>query len=217
MRTFIVMLGPPWACKGTQAEILAQRTGLAHVSSGDLFRENLRDKTELGEIAKGYMDKGELVPDDVTISMIRERLTRPDCVSGAILDGFPRTTAQAEALDLLLRDFDSRIDLVPYITADETTLVERISGRWTCRAEGHIYHEKFNPPKRAGVCDTDGSVLFQREDDRAETVARRIEVYTEQTAPLVEYYRLQGRVVEIDGERPLEEVTDALLASLKNV
>ena len=216
MATFIVLLGPPGAGKGTQAEILAEKTGLAHISSGDLFRENLKRETDLGKVAKTYMDRGELVPDDVTIGMIRERLSQPDCQDGAILDGFPRTTAQAQALETMLAGFGGRVDVVPYITAPQDVLVGRIAGRWTCRAEGHIYHEKFNPPKKTGVCDIDGSVLFQREDDRAETVARRIQVYAEQTAPLVEHYRGQGRLVEIDGSQPMEDVTAALLNSLKN-
>jgi len=216
MATFIVLLGPPGAGKGTQADILAEKTGLAHISSGDLFRENLKRETDLGKVAKTYMDRGELVPDDVTIGMIRERLSQPDCQDGAILDGFPRTTAQAQALETMLAGFGGRVDVVPYITAPQDVLVGRIAGRWTCRAEGHIYHEKFNPPKKTGVCDIDGSVLFQREDDRAETVARRIQVYAEQTAPLVEHYRGQGRLVEIDGSQPMEDVTAALLNSLKN-
>jgi len=216
MATFIVLLGPPGAGKGTQADILAEKTGLAHISSGDLFRENLKRETDLGKVAKTYMDRGELVPDDVTIGMIRERLSQPDCQDGAILDGFPRTTAQAQALETMLAGFGGRVDVVPYITAPQDVLVGRIAGRWTCRAEGHIYHEKFNPPKKTGVCDIDGSVLFQREDDRAETVTRRIQVYAEQTAPLVEHYRGQGRLVEVDGSQPMEDVTAALLNSLKN-
>jgi adenylate kinase len=215
MATYIVLLGPPGVGKGTQATILAEKTGLAHVSSGDLFRENLRQQTDLGKLAKSFMDKGELVPDDVTTRMIRERLSRPDCAGGAVLDGFPRTPAQAKALEKMLAEFNGRVELVPYITATAVVLVDRISGRWTCRAEGHIYHERFSPPARAGVCDIDGSVLYQREDDRAETVARRIQVYAEQTAPLVAHYRQQGSLVEIDGAQPLEQVTAALLAALK--
>jgi adenylate kinase len=215
MASYIVLLGPPGVGKGTQAAILAGKTGLAHVSSGDLFRENLKQETELGRLAKAFMDRGELVPDDVTIQMIRQRLGRPDCAAGAVLDGFPRTPAQAKALEMMLAEFKGRVDAVPYITAAAAVLVERISGRWTCRAEGHIYHERFNPPQRAGVCDVDGSVLYQREDDRAETVTRRIQVYAEQTAPLVEHYRRQGRLVEVDGAQPLEQVTAALLAAVR--
>lgn len=211
MATFIVLLGPPGAGKGTQAKILAEKTKLAHVSSGDLFRENFKNQTDLGKLAQAYMDKGELVPDDVTIKMIKDRLTRPDCEAGAILDGFPRTPAQADALEAMLADFNGQVNLVPYITASEETLVERTSGRWTCRAQGHIYHQKFNPPKQAGVCDLDGSELYQREDDKAETVRNRIRVYFEQTMPLVEYYRRAGKLVEIDGMQTVEKITETLL------
>jgi adenylate kinase len=215
MATFIVLLGPPGVGKGTQAEILAKATKLVHISSGDLFRENIKNQTELGKQSSSYMDKGELVPDGVTIRMIRERLTRPDCQVGAILDGFPRTPAQAEALQRILERFQSQVDLVPYITAPESVLVERISGRRTCRAQGHIYHEKFNPPKQPGVCDVDGSVLYQREDDKAETVVRRIQVYYDQTSSLVEYYRQRGKLIEIDGTQTVEQVTASLLSVIK--
>src|SRR3972149_755873 len=195
MAAFIVLLGPPGVGKGTQAKILSERTGLAHISSGDLFRANIKNQTELGKLAKSFMDKGELVPNDVTIGMVRERLSRPDCEAGAILDGFPRTPVQAQALDTLLAEFKGRIDVAPYITAEEPVLVERISGRWTCRAQGHIYHMRFYPPKRAGVCDVDGSDLYQRDDDKPETVKHRIDVYQEQTAPLIDYYRQAGELV----------------------
>ena len=211
MATYIVLLGPPGVGKGTQAKILSEATKLAHISSGDLFRENLKNQTELGKLAKSFMDKGELVPDDVTISMIRERISRPDCEAGAILDGFPRTPAQANALEKMLAEFKSEVNMVPYITAAEPILVERTSGRWTCRASGHIYHEKFNPPKQAGVCDVDGSELYQRDDDKVETVTKRIRVYLEQTMPLVEYYRNAGKLVEINGAQPVEQVTKDLL------
>ncbi len=215
MATFIILLGPPGVGKGTQAKILAETTKLAHVSSGDLFRENIKNRTELGRLAKSFMDKGELVPDDVTISMIRDRIARPDCEAGAILDGFPRTPAQADALETMLSEFGSHVDVVPYITGDESVLIERVSGRWTCRAEGHIYHQKFSPPKKAGVCDIDGSELYQRDDDKIETVTKRIHVYLEQTIPLVEYYRKDGKLVEIDGMQTVEQVTKELLVALK--
>ncbi|MBI5841295.1 MAG: adenylate kinase [Chloroflexi bacterium] len=215
MATFIVLLGPPGVGKGTQAEILADTTKLAHVSSGDLFRENLKNQTDLGKLAKSFMDKGELVPDDVTISMIRERLSRPDCEAGAILDGFPRTPAQADALEKMLAEFQGRVDYVPFINAAEAILVERASGRWTCRAQGHIYHQKFGPPKRTNICDVDGSELYQRDDDKVETVSKRIKVYLEQTMPLVEYYRQKGVLVGIDGSQTVEQVTEKLLSALK--
>lgn len=215
MVTFIVLLGPPGVGKGTQAEILAEKTKLAHVSSGDLFRENIKNQTELGKLAKSFMDKGELVPDGVTISMIRDRISRPDCEAGAILDGFPRTPTQADALEKMLAEFGGEVNAVPYITAVETVLVERTGGRWTCRDHGHIYHEKFSLPQKSGVCDFDGSELYQRDDDKVETVTKRIRVYLEQTMPLVEYYRKLGKLLEIDGAQPVEQVTKVLLSALK--
>lgn len=216
MTTFIVLLGPPGVGKGTQAEILAETTNLAHISSGDLFRENIKNQTDLGKLAKSYMDKGELVPDDVTIKMIRDRIGRPDCRLGAILDGFPRTPAQADALEMMLTtEFHGQVDAVPYITAAESVLVERTGGRFTCRASGHIYHQIFNPPKRNGVCDIDGSDLYQRDDDKVEMVTIRIRVYLEQTIPLVEYYRGRGKLIEINGAQAVEQVTKDLLDALK--
>jgi len=215
MATFIVLLGPPGVGKGTQAKVLSETTGLVHVSSGDLFRENLKNQTELGKLAKSFMDKGELVPDDVTINMIRDRISRPDCGTGAILDGFPRTPTQADALENMLAEFKSSVNLVPFISAAKSILIERASGRWTCRAQGHIYHERFSPPKQAGICDIDGSELYQRDDDKVETVTKRIHVYLEQTIQLVEYYRKAGKLVEIDGTYPVEQVTGELLAALK--
>ena len=216
MATFIVMLGPPGVGKGTQAKILSEKTGLAHISSGDLFRENLKNQTELGQLAQTYMTKGELVPDDVTVAMIKDRLTRPDCKTGAILDGFPRTPAQADALETMLKGFDGQVDSVPFITAGKDTLVERLTGRWTCKAEGHVFNEKTNPPKVAGKCDFDGSELYQRDDDKAETVKNRIQVYFNQTAPLISYYRDHGKLVEIDGTQTIDQVTEDLLAALQN-
>ena len=215
MPTYIVLLGPPGVGKGTQAKVLAEKTGLAHVSSGDLFRENMKNQTELGQLAQSYINKGELVPDDVTIAMIRERFTRPDCKTGAILDGFPRTTVQADALQKMLAETGNQVNVVPYITAPEAELVERLSGRWTCRAEGHVFHEKNNPPKKPGICDFDGSELYQREDDKTETVKRRILVYFEQTATLIAYYREKGKLVEINGAQPIEQVAQTLMAALK--
>jgi adenylate kinase len=214
MTAFIVLLGPPGAGKGTQAVAVSETLGLPHVSSGDIFRENIKSQTQLGKLAAEYMNKGELVPDDVTIGMIRDRLSRPDCQNGALLDGFPRTPAQAEALAQMLQGFNAQVNAVPYINVPDSILIERLTGRWTCRAAGHIYHEKFNPPRQAGVCDEDGSELYQREDDKAETVTRRIRVYLEQTEPLIAYYKQRGQLIEIDGTKPIEEVTAALLAAL---
>jgi adenylate kinase len=214
MATYIVMLGPPGVGKGTQAKILAEKTGLAHISSGDLFRENIKNQTELGKLAQSIIKKGELVPDDVTIAMIRERLSRPDCTAGAILDGFPRTPPQADALKLMLAEFDGDVDFVPFVNADKEVLVERLSGRRTCRAHGHIFHATFNPPKVDGVCDLDGSELYQRDDDKPETVTRRIQVYMDQTSPLISYYRECCKLVEINGAQPIEDVTAALVQAL---
>jgi adenylate kinase len=215
MATYIVILGPPGVGKGTQAEILSKRTGLAHISSGDLFRENLKNQTELGKLAQTYMSRGELVPDDVTIGMIRERLSRPDCSKGAILDGFPRTPAQADALDVMLNEFNGQVDVVPFIIGDEDVLVDRLSGRWTCRANGHIFNHKSNPPKESGKCDYDDSELYQRDDDKPETVKRRIQVYLDQTAQLISYYRKNGKLVEIDGMHTIEQVTQTMVVALK--
>jgi len=214
MAAYIVLLGPPGVGKGTQAEFIAETTDLPHVSSGDLFRDNIKNGTELGQLARSYMNKGELVPDDVTIRMIRERISKPDCQNGALLDGYPRTTVQAEALEKLLTDFGGKVDFVPFITAPESVLIERLSGRWTCRANGHIFHEKYNPPKVTGLCDLDGSELYQRDDDKSDTVVRRIQVYLDQTAPLVAYYRERGILSEIDGAQPIEKVSADLLRVL---
>jgi len=215
MPNYIVLLGPPGAGKGTQAQIVSWALGLPHISSGDIFRENIKKQTELGKLAKGYMDRGELVPDDVTIAMIQERLSRADCQPGALLDGFPRTPAQAQALDEMLSAFHGAVNAVPNICVPEEALVERLSGRWTCRAQGHVYHQQFNPPKTPGVCDLDGSELYQRDDDKAETVKRRIRVYLEQTMPLIEYYTRQGKLIEINGTQPIDQVSSDMLASLK--
>jgi len=217
MPTYIVLLGPPGAGKGTQAKNISENYGLQHISSGDIFRENLNNHTELGEKAEEYMNRGELVPDDITIFMIRERLSRPDCERGALLDGFPRTPGQAEALDEMLRDFNGQVDAVPYIKVPEDELVERLSGRLTCRAAGHVFHKKYNPPKEPGICDYDGSELYQREDDKPETVKRRIRVYLDQTQPLIDYYHDRGLLIEINGNQPIEEVTADLLNALEKV
>jgi adenylate kinase len=212
--TYIVLIGPPGVGKGTQAKIIAEKTGLPHVSSGDLFRENIRKQTEMGKLVQTYINKGNLVPDDITISMIQKRLTEQDCSHGALLDGFPRTPTQASALEKMLVEFQGKVNHVPYITASSETLIERLSGRLTCRKQGHVFHDKNNPPKVAGVCDFDGSELYLRDDDKKETVERRIQVYFELTCPLIEYYRQRGLLVEISGARPIEEVTSDLLALL---
>lgn len=214
MATFYVLLGPPGAGKGTQAQIVSQSLGLPHISSGDIFRDNLKNETELGKKAKGFMDRGELVPDDLTISMIRDRLLKPDCKAGALLDGFPRTVAQARALDEMLASMGAEVKGVPYIKVEAQILVERLSGRWTCRAQGHVFHEKHNPPRKPGVCDYDGSELYQREDDKSETVQNRIQVYFKQTMPLIEYYRQAGTLIEVNGDQSIEQVSQELLRAL---
>ena len=215
MATYIVLLGPPGAGKGTQAQVISQEMNLAHISSGDLFRENLKNQTELGKLAQGYMNRGELVPDDVTIAMVRDRISRADCKDGALLDGFPRTPAQATALADMLATMGAKVDSVPYISVPAEMLIERLGGRWTCPQCGKVYHEKYNPPKTAGVCDVDGTKLIQRDDDKAETVERRIHVYMDQTSPLIEYYRGKGLLVEVDGTKNIDEVSQEILAAIK--
>ena len=193
-------------------QLLREALDLPHIASGDLFRENLKNETELGKKAKVYMDRGDLVPDDITIGMVMDRLSRPDCAGGALLDGFPRTIAQAEALDQALADRGHRISLVPNIVVPDDVLVERVSGRRLCRTCGEAYHVKFNPPKQRGVCDTDGGELYQRDDDNAETVRQRLKVYWDQTSPLIDYYRRQGVLVEVDGDQPIDAVAADLHA-----
>ena len=217
MKNFYVFLGPPGAGKGTQAKFVAKMLGIPQISSGDIFRENKKNKTELGILADEYIRVGELVPDDVTIRMVGERISRTDCDAGAILDGFPRTPNQAKALDKMLEGMNCQIIQVPYIAVDEEELVERLSGRLTCREQGHVFHKKYNPPKIAGVCDFDGSELYQREDDRPETVKHRIRVYEQQTRPLIEYYKERGILVKIDGNQAIEQVTGDLMEMLEKV
>ncbi len=218
MPIYIVLLGPPGAGKGTQAQIISKELNLPHISSGDIFRENLKNQTELGIIAERYMTRGDLVPDDITISMIRDRLSREDCKPGSLLDGFPRTPAQAAALDNTLAEFRGKVNAVPYIKVPQEVLIERLTGRWTCRAEGHIFHERFNPPREKGVCDYDGSQLYQRDDDTEETVKNRIHVYFKQTMPLIDYYRQAGLLIEVDGRQPIEKVgADLIYAISKSI
>ncbi len=213
----LVLLGPPGAGKGTQAERLERWLGIPRVSSGDLFRANIAQGTALGRKAQAYIDRGALVPDEVTIGMVADRLAEADCADGVILDGFPRTVAQAKALDDLLAKMGRQVDLVPYVAVTRETLLERLGGRWTCRACGAVYHQVYRPPKVAGVCDVCGGDLYQRPDDTAETQARRIDVYMQETSPLVAYYRERGLLVEIDGERSIDEVEAALRAAVMTV
>ena len=214
---FYVFLGPPGAGKGTQTKVVASKFGIPQISSGDIFRENFKKGTELGIKANQYIKVGDLVPDDITIAIVRERISRTDCASGAILDGFPRTPAQAKALNEMLEESGCKIKNVPYISVSEDELIERLTGRLTCRSQGHIFHRKFNPPKTSGICDYDGSELYQREDDKPETVKRRIRVYEKQTQPLVDYYRQRGLLVEIDGNQGIDQVTEDLVNLLEMV
>ena len=194
--------------------ILAEKMGLAHITKGELFREAIRQETELGKQAKVYYDRGQLVPDHLTIAMLLERLSQGDCAGGCILDGFPRTLEQAAVLDEALAREGRVIDKVVYIQAPEDELLSRLSGRWNCRQCGSVYHERFQPPREAGRCDQCGGELNQREDDKPETARRRLEVYARQTVPLIDYYRERGKLLEIDGDKSVEEVAEKLLAAV---
>lgn len=214
MPAYLVLLGPPGAGKGTQARRLSERLGLLHVSTGDLFREHLKNQTDLGRVAQRYIDGGLLVPDDVTIAMVRERLCRPDAAAGAVLDGFPRTLPQAKALDHMLRELGGKVNAAAILRVSTPVLIRRLSRRLTCRAGGHIYHEDFHPPRVPGVCDIDGSELYRRSDDEEAAVRQRIQVYQEETEPLVRFYRRRGLTFEVNGEQSVEQVTADLLAGL---
>lgn len=214
---YVVLMGGPGAGKGTQARILQQSLEIPHVASGDLFREHFKKKTALGRLAKQYIDAGDLVPDDVTVEMVRERLSRADCTAGAILDGFPRTISQARALDQIFTEKDNPVVVVPYIHVDPEILLRRLAGRWTCTKCGHVFHTEFNPPKVAGICDFDGSPLYQREDDTEETQKRRIDVYFKQTTPLLDYYRERDLLVEVDGDQSINEVQRDLIIAIRTV
>ncbi len=217
MSLFLVLLGPPGVGKGTQAVRLAAKLGVPHVSSGNLFREALEAGTPLGIEAQRYFGQGKLVPDSLTIKMVTERLDRPDCARGAILDGFPRTIEQAMALDDVLARRNAAVSLVAYIKASVESLMLRLGGRWTCRNCQAVYHEVFNPPRVPGKCDACGGELYQRADDTPETHRKRIEVYHEQTAPLVAFYRARGLLVDIDGEQDIAEVEKELLKAVRRV
>jgi adenylate kinase len=208
---YIILLGAPGAGKGTQAGILRERFGLAHISSGDLFRENVSKQTPLGKLAKSYMDKGELVPDDVTIQMVMDRIARPDCARGVVFDGFPRTQAQAQALNVALAQENKKIGATLLVNVRDELLIQRLSARWFCPADGSVYNLLSNPPRVAGKCDKDGAALEQRNDDKAETIVRRLQVYHSQTAPLIEYYRHAGLLREADGEQNIEQVQAAIV------
>jgi adenylate kinase len=213
----LVLVGPPGAGKGTQAQFIAEHVGVPKISTGDIFRANVSQGTPLGLEAKEYMDRGDLVPDGVTIEMVRNRLAEPDAVTGFLLDGFPRTVPQAEVLDDILRETaDTKLDVVLELVVDDDEVIRRLSGRRTCRTCNHIWHVDFDPPKAPGVCDLDGGELFQRDDDKAETIANRLQVYAEQTAPLVAYYAGRGMLVGIDATGPVDDVTVRAIDALRS-
>ncbi|HEX2773290.1 MAG TPA: adenylate kinase [Micromonosporaceae bacterium] len=212
----LVLVGPPGAGKGTQAEFVAAHLAVPKISTGDIFRANVSQGTPLGVEAKRYMDAGKLVPDEVTINMVRDRLAEPDATEGFLLDGFPRTTPQAAALDKLLADLGTALDLVMELVVDDDEVIRRLSGRRTCRGCGKIWHVEFDAPTREGVCDRCGSELFQRDDDKPETIAKRLVEYSEKTAPLIDYYGAQGKLVGIDATGPVEDVTVRAIDALRS-
>lgn len=209
-----LLMGPPGAGKGTQAVVLAEKLGIPHISTGDMFRKAVKEETALGMEAKRYMDSGQLVPDEVTIGIVRERLAAADCAGGFLLDGFPRTVFQAEALDGIMNDMKTKLDVALNIDVDAEALIGRITGRRMCRKCGTPYHVTFSPSKAEGVCDACGGELYQRDDDKEETVRKRLEVYNAQTLPLIEYYRKQGIIADIDGNQPMEAVTEAIMKAI---
>ena len=210
----IIFVGAPGAGKGTQASMVARKLNLVHISSGDLFRQALGQGTELGKKAKAYMERGILVPDEITIQMVMERLSAPDCDNGVILDGFPRNLPQAEALDSALGEQGKAIDKVVSISVSEEELIRRLSGRWLCRQCQTVYNMVNSPPGVAGKCDKCEGELYQRPDDKPKTVKKRLDVYFAETAPLVDYYRRQGKLMEIEGEGSVEEVAQRIVAVL---
>jgi adenylate kinase len=211
---YIILLGAPGAGKGTQAVMLAEKKKLVQVASGDLFRKALQQETELGKKAKVYMEKGQLVPDEITIQMVLARLAKPDCKKGAILDGFPRNLEQVKALDKALEKKSRAIDKVVYIKVSEGELLKRLGGRWICRNCQAPYHEADSPPKVAGKCDRCGGELYQRADDKVTTVKKRLEVYFAETSPLIDYYRQAGKLLEINGEGSAVEINQRILKTL---
>lgn len=211
----LVLVGPPGAGKGTQAQYIAQARSIPAISTGDIFRANVSQGTELGRLAKTYMDAGDLVPDEVTIEMVRNRLAEDDAAKGFLLDGFPRNVPQAETLEVMLAGMDTALDVVLELVVDDDEVVRRLSGRRTCRRCGHIWHVDFDPPTVEGVCDLCGGALFQRDDDKPATIRHRLEVYAAQTAPLVAFYAARGILLGIDATGPVDDVTDRALEALR--
>ncbi len=212
----LILLGPPGAGKGTQAESIKEAYNLIHISTGDIFRKNMKENTPLGVKAKEYVDKGQLVPDEITIAMVEDRLSQEDVREGFLLDGFPRSTSQAEALDDIMMELGSKIDKVINIEVDKNILVDRVVGRRICKECGATYHVRSNPPKQAGICDKCGGELYQRADDTEETVAKRISIYEEETLPLVEYYTEKGNLFTVDGTLGIDTVFGKIQKALGN-
>jgi len=213
---YIILVGAQGSGKGTQAEMLSQTLGIPHIASGDLFRKAIDEKTELGVKAKAYMDRGELVPDDLTVTMVINRLEEPDCSQGVLFDGFPRTVAQAEVLDKGLQEVGKHIDLAIYLQVPREELLKRLSGRYICRANQHVYNINTHPPKVVGICDIDGSELYQRTDDTGEAVQKRLDIFFNETIRLLDYYSSQHRLKEIDGNLDIDKVQQLLLDTIRN-
>ncbi|ADQ41229.1 adenylate kinase [Caldicellulosiruptor acetigenus I77R1B] len=210
----LILLGAPGAGKGTQAEYLSKRFSIPHISTGDILRENVKNETELGKKAKEYMDKGLLVPDEIVIEIVKDRISKEDCKNGFLLDGFPRTIAQAEALDKVLQELGQKIDKVLNIEVPDEKILERMSGRRICKNCGASFHVIYRPPQKEGVCDVCGGELYQREDDKEETVKKRLEVYHAQTQPLIDYYRAKGLLVVAYGQEEIADTTKEVLKAL---
>jgi adenylate kinase len=210
----IVLVGPPGAGKGTQAEFIAERFAIPKISTGDIFRANVSGGTELGKLAKQYMDAGDLVPDHITIAMVRDRLGEPDAAAGFLLDGFPRNVAQAYELDSILNDLGTSLDVVLELKVQSEEVVRRLSGRRMCRKCGHIWHVEFDPTSKPGICDRCGGDLFQRDDDLSDTVRHRLDVYTEQTSPLIHFYDRREQLVVVNALGPVEDVTERIVGLL---
>ena len=211
----VVLVGPPGAGKGTQAQFIASHLSIPTISTGEIFRYNVSTGTELGRAAKTYMDRGDLVPDEVTIAMVADRLQEDDAQTGFLLDGFPRNVPQAETLKKMLTEWDTRLDLVLELVVDDDEVVRRLSGRRTCRKCGHVWHVLFDPPSRSEHCDDCGGELFQRDDDREETIRHRLDVYQQQTQPLITFYADEGILLGVDATGPVEEITDRALSALR--